>query len=125
MCVKPVWVACTNKHGTKIYVHHKAEDRATTAESEIILIIIRICCLNSSKSLSAIIWTTTPWTLVANRAICYNPQLKYSIVTLSNMGEELYLIGSGLIEGLEKTLGVEIQRHLEFDGKYILMIDFI
>ncbi|KOB62045.1 Isoleucyl-tRNA synthetase, mitochondrial, partial [Operophtera brumata] len=71
---------------------------------------------SSNKPLSAIIWTTTPWTLVANRAICYNPQLKYSIVTLSNMGKELYLVGSGLIEGLEKTLGVEIQRHFEFDG---------
>lgn len=78
----------------------------------------------SSKSLSAVIWTTTPWTLVANRAVCYNPQLKYSIVTLSNMGQELYLVGSGLIEGLEKTLGVEIQRHFEFEGKIFLLTGF-
>lgn len=41
------------------------------------------------------------------------------------MGQELFLVGSGLIEGLEKTLGVEIHRHLEFDGKIFLLLDFI
>lgn len=40
------------------------------------------------------------------------------------MGQELYLVGSGLIEGLEKTLGVEIQRHFEFEGKIFLLTGF-
>jgi isoleucyl-tRNA synthetase len=65
---------------------------------------------------SAIIWTTTPWTLVANRAICYSPQLKYSLVAIHAM-PGLYLVGSNLIEELEKALHAEILKVAEFDGK--------
>ncbi|CAH0597144.1 unnamed protein product [Chrysodeixis includens] len=71
------------------------------------------------KKISAIIWTTTPWTLIANRAICYNPQMKYSIVTLSGRPGELFLVGSGLIEGLETVLHMEISKVVEFDGNHL------
>ena len=33
-------------------------------------------------NLYAVIWTTTPWTLPANRAIAYNPELEYVVVTV-------------------------------------------
>lgn len=39
--------------------------------------------------LYAVIWTTTPWTLPANRAIAYNPKLEY--VTVSD-GEKNYIV---------------------------------
>lgn len=29
----------------------------------------------------AAIWTTTPWTLLANKAICFNPQHTYTLVS--------------------------------------------
>jgi isoleucyl-tRNA synthetase len=35
---------------------------------------------NNIASVSVAIWTTTPWTLVANRAIAINPGLEYGIV---------------------------------------------
>jgi len=35
---------------------------------------------NGHGSLSVIIWTTTPWTLPANEAVAFNPELEYSIV---------------------------------------------
>ncbi|KAJ2938979.1 hypothetical protein O0L34_g17794 [Tuta absoluta] len=69
-----------------------------------------------SSPLSAIIWTTTPWTLIANRAICYSHTLKYSIVTLSSKPGEQFIVSSGSIESLEKTFGVEIMKVSEFDG---------
>ncbi len=31
-----------------------------------------------------IIWTTTPWTIPANRALAYNPNLKYSIIKIED-----------------------------------------
>lgn len=40
-------------------------------------------------NLYAVIWTTTPWTLPANRAIAYNPELEYVVV--SN-GEKKYIV---------------------------------
>ena len=27
-----------------------------------------------------LVWTTTPWSLAANRAVCYHPNLEYSLV---------------------------------------------
>ncbi|CAG9792892.1 unnamed protein product [Diatraea saccharalis] len=68
------------------------------------------------QKVSAIIWTTTPWTLVANRAVCYGPQLKYSLVKLG-FRPGLFLIGSDLIDDLEKTFNTEIKKLAEFDGQ--------
>ncbi|WNF35534.1 isoleucine--tRNA ligase [Bacillaceae bacterium IKA-2] len=48
-----------------------------------------------------VIWTTTPWTIPANLAICVNPQLDYSVVKVNS---EKYLVASGLIENLVKEL---------------------
>lgn len=39
------------------------------------------------KSLSALIWTTTPWTLPANKAIAVNHECKYCIVNLEGHGQ--------------------------------------
>ncbi|XP_068624965.1 isoleucine--tRNA ligase, mitochondrial [Battus philenor] len=70
----------------------------------------------SGKPISAIVWTTTPWTLVANRAISYSPSMKYNVVTLGNRPEEFFLIASSQVESLEKILGVEMIRLIEFEG---------
>ncbi|XP_053618385.1 isoleucine--tRNA ligase, mitochondrial [Plodia interpunctella] len=71
------------------------------------------------KQVSAIIWTTTPWTLVFNRAICYNPLMKYSVVKLSTYPDELYVVASGLVDSLKSTLDVDVERLLEFDGQLL------
>uniref|UniRef100_A0AAG5CSK1 isoleucine--tRNA ligase n=1 Tax=Anopheles atroparvus TaxID=41427 RepID=A0AAG5CSK1_ANOAO len=52
----------------------------------------------------AVIWTTTPWTLPANQAICYNPSLEYSLVR-SSAGDML-LIGKDLIDYLSQQLAL-------------------
>lgn len=41
----------------------------------------------------AVIWTTTPWTIPANQAICVNPELDYVWV---QVGEEYYLMAKEL-----------------------------
>ena len=37
-----------------------------------------------SGSLSAVIWTTTPWTLPANKAVAVNKDIEYSVISLSH-----------------------------------------
>jgi isoleucyl-tRNA synthetase len=37
-----------------------------------------------SKDIFAVIWTTTPWTLPANEAICVNPKLEYGLYEEAN-----------------------------------------
>ncbi len=36
--------------------------------------------LSADKSVYAVIWTTTPWTLPANQAICAGPEVEYALV---------------------------------------------
>ena len=58
--------------------------------------------------LSVLIWTTTPWTLPANQAVCLNPELDYQLITLtSELGQETILIAEALAQSLFKRAGIE------------------
>jgi isoleucyl-tRNA synthetase len=50
-------------------------------------------------NLFALIWTTTPWTLPANRAIAVHDDLDYSILT---RGTNAYIIASDCLEDVKK-----------------------
>jgi isoleucyl-tRNA synthetase len=56
----------------------------------------------------ALIWTTTPWTLPANQAICYNPTLPYSLVK-NPKDNSVYIVASDLIENLSHTLNSKLE----------------
>lgn len=43
--------------------------------------------LKDQPNTSVVIWTTTPWTLPANRAIAFNPRLEYAIYEVKQVGE--------------------------------------
>jgi len=51
--------------------------------------------LDTSKDISVVIWTTTPWTIPGNQAICCNPDIEYKILESSN---EYLLVASELID---------------------------
>ncbi|MDD4012746.1 MAG: isoleucine--tRNA ligase [Candidatus Omnitrophica bacterium] len=48
-----------------------------------------------------IIWTTTPWTLIANAAVALHPEHKYAFV---DAGGETWILASELVESLMKKL---------------------
>ncbi|WP_281241472.1 isoleucine--tRNA ligase [Sporomusa acidovorans] len=48
----------------------------------------------------AVIWTTTPWTMPANVAICVHPEIEYAWV---RTGDEIYLLASELVETVVKA----------------------
>ena len=54
--------------------------------------------------LSAVIWTTTPWTMPSNRAIAVNAELEYNLVQL---GDERVILAAELVESVAKAVGVE------------------
>ncbi|MEA4892391.1 MAG: isoleucine--tRNA ligase [Peptococcaceae bacterium] len=63
--------------------------------------------------LYVVIWTTTPWTLPANLAVCVHPELTYVVI---RVGEERYLVGEALLESFTKACGIgeyEIQQKVE------------
>ena len=57
------------------------------------------------KDAYVVIWTTTPWTIPQNRAICFNPQLNYGLYRVTKTPEEcwvsegdLYLVADNLAD---------------------------
>jgi isoleucyl-tRNA synthetase len=53
------------------------------------------------------IWTTTPWTLPANRAVAVHPQIDYSLVEFDlGAGYERLVVASERVDAIMKTLGV-------------------
>ena len=51
--------------------------------------------LDEKKTISLIIWTTTPWTIPGNQAVCANPEIEYLIL---DFGNEYSVIASELME---------------------------
>ena len=64
------------------------------------------------KSLSAVIWTTTPWTLPANRAIAFHEDTKYEIVHSAAHG---YIL-------LAASRVNELRRHCDLDSEALVSI---
>jgi len=62
---------------------------------------------------SVVIWTTTPWTLPANQAVCVHPELDYVLVEAdAGGGREHLVIAAALLESLSKRAGLGHVRNL-------------
>lgn len=62
-----------------------------------------------------VIWTTTPWTLVANVAVAVHPELSYVSI---KVGEEVYFLAKDLLVAVSEKLGFKDYKILgEFKGK--------
>ena len=71
--------------------------------------------ISSSQPLSAVIWTTTPWTLPANTAICLHPDLEYGVFSSS---KESYLLCAALAASFFKDIGVSAyKKEKVFQGR--------
>lgn len=58
-------------------------------------VVARFGVDSESASVSVIIWTTTPWTLPANRAIALHPEVTYQLV---RMADDYFILAEDLIE---------------------------
>ena len=56
------------------------------------------------KLVSVVIWTTTPWTLPANQAVCLHGEIDYAFVQL---GDEVLIVAEKLLESVMKACGLE------------------
>lgn len=69
--------------------------------------------LGSEASVSVVIWTTTPWTIPANLAVCLHPTLTYVAVRINDPGRcanlavgEVLILAEGLWESSVAAFGV-------------------
>ena len=70
--------------------------------------------LKSQKPCSFVIWTTTPWTLVANQAVCLKPDLLYGVF---DAGDDLLIIAEQLKTELEKITGLRLKKLTSIPGR--------
>ncbi|CAG9862199.1 unnamed protein product [Phyllotreta striolata] len=70
-----------------------------------------------NKNYYAILWTTTPWTIPSNQAVCYNPSLSYSIVKIPQLQEDaVYVIATDLVKEVSAILNTPIETVDEIKG---------
>ena len=77
------------------------------------------------KDSNIIIWTTTPWTIPANKALAYNRAIEYSLLEISNLEhfkEKKIVVATNLLDAIVKSCSIEKFKILktfsgaEFDG---------
>ena len=62
------------------------------------------------KGSNIIIWTTTPWTIPANRALAFNSRIEYVLVEISdleNFKENKIVVATNLLDSIVKSCGIE------------------
>ncbi len=62
------------------------------------------------KDANIIIWTTTPWTIPANKALAFNSSIEYSLIEISeldNFKEKNIVIASNLVDSVIKSCEIK------------------
>ncbi|KAL6046055.1 isoleucine-tRNA ligase [Balamuthia mandrillaris] len=90
--------------------------------------------LQNYPSLSALIWTTTPWTIPANMAVCVHPEVKYCVaktgsgtndVTNGLSEERFYLIAEERLAFMEEKLGCKLEVMETMPGETLIGSTYI
>jgi len=80
--------------------------------------------ISGNAPVHIVIWTTTPWSIPANQAVCYNAKSDYCLVRMKKEGDEncLLVIASELITTLEKLWSTQFEILSQFPGLTILIV---
>ena len=74
------------------------------------------------KNASVVIWTTTPWTIPANRAIAFSPTMDYALYEVDSVSEgALAAVGEKLV--LLDALADQVAKHSKITLKRVAKID--
>ncbi|KAM6165931.1 isoleucine--tRNA ligase, mitochondrial [Erethizon dorsatum] len=71
--------------------------------------------LDGSSPVSVLVWTTQPWTVPANQALCYSPQAKYAVVRCSASGDR-YIVAADKVAPVASTLDTTFEVISTFSG---------
>jgi isoleucyl-tRNA synthetase len=74
----------------------EVEYQDKTSPSIYVKFPIKTTSIDALKDVYAVIWTTTPWTLPANRAIAYGEAVRYAIVRVDAVMESSHMQGYAL-----------------------------
>ncbi|KAM9613330.1 isoleucine--tRNA ligase, mitochondrial [Trichechus inunguis] len=64
--------------------------------------------LDGSCPVSVLVWTTQPWTIPANQAVCYMLDAKYAVVKCSNSGD-IYILAADKVMSVASALETKFE----------------
>ncbi|XP_070776189.1 isoleucine--tRNA ligase, mitochondrial isoform X2 [Enoplosus armatus] len=70
------------------------------------------------ESVSVLVWTTQPWTIPANQAVCYMPNAQYSVVKRAD-SSQLLLVATERTASVAALLGTELESVGTFTGSQL------
>ncbi len=107
--------------GTALSSHEVAQGYKNVKETSV---IARFKCVDDENT-SFLAWTTTPWTLPSNVALCVNPKEKYVKV---KSGDEYFILAEALVADIlgEGTETVDAYTGKELEGRhYEPLFDYV
>ena len=76
------------------------------------------------KDTSIVIWTTTPWTIPANRALAFNSNIEYSLLEIEDLEffkEKKIVVAKNLIEAITKECEIKNYKEIKtFKGSELV-----
>src|SRR5450631_637979 len=95
-----------DKTSPSVYVRFEVVDRNNLAERVGLALTDQLALFDDVPTAVAI-WTTTPWTLPANRAVAVHPQFEYALVEFNlGHGQERLLVAAELVKTVMHALGI-------------------
>ena len=79
-----------------------------------------LAAAHKNGRLSAVIWTTTPWTLPANLGISLNDTFEY--VALKSQ-DSYYIVAARLAEAFEKDCDLKVDKRIALNGEALRALD--
>ena len=80
--------------------------------------------LGEKDKVYAVIWTTTPWTIPANQAVCFMPARDYCLVECAGSSDRL-IVATDSIEELRDVLTDDLTVITVFPGKKVWKYDLL
>ena len=100
----------------------KSIDVAFKADEQSLKKLNEVFATNIVDGISFVIWTTTPWTIPSNVAVCINPELDYALIKLD--GKHL-VIAEAMIELCMERWGTTSELVSKTLGKNLVDISLI
>jgi isoleucyl-tRNA synthetase len=79
-----------------------------------------LAAAHKAGKLSAVIWTTTPWTIPANLGISLNETFDYVAL---KAGDKYYVVASRLADSVEKETGLAVEKRIALSRAAIKALD--
>uniref|UniRef100_A0A3B4VAQ1 Isoleucine--tRNA ligase, mitochondrial n=1 Tax=Seriola dumerili TaxID=41447 RepID=A0A3B4VAQ1_SERDU len=92
--------------------------RAIYATFPLITLPAEIASEKGLESVSVLVWTTQPWTIPANQAICYMPNAQFSVVKRAD-NSQLLLVATERTASVAALLGTELESVGTFTGSQL------